>query len=242
MTQLDQAIDWLYDHRTVNWETGCWECGNRKQRHPLLTSKGLSRRHGTKSIIRLSAQVFRGLDQADKRFIYHRCGNNRCFNYEHLLIGHRLPPEIEIRVCSDCRTTFPATGEHFYKMMNGNWFLQCKTCTKAKIKASAEKRKIADPEGYCAVKRAQHRNRQDSIRAGRKGYVHYSQIMVRDDMTCHICRQKIQSLQDLHFDHVVPLSKGGVHADWNVACAHATCNMRKYNKVLDLPPKQLSFI
>jgi len=46
-------------------------------------------------------------------------------------------------------------------------------------------------------------------------------------MVCHICTEGIASLDDLHFDHVIPLSKGGPHAAENIRPSHALCNLRK---------------
>ena len=57
--------------------------------------------------------------------------------------------------------------------------------------------------------------------------VDYEAIIKRDGMRCHICGKKIRSRKDLHFDHIVPLSKGGEHSMKNVACAHAKCNLQK---------------
>lgn len=34
-------------------------------------------------------------------------------------------------------------------------------------------------------------------------------------------------MPDFHVDHVVPLSKGGMHGYTNVQPAHPRCNMRK---------------
>lgn len=50
-------------------------------------------------------------------------------------------------------------------------------------------------------------------------------------MVCHICTCDIESLADLHFDHVVPLAKGGTHTADNIRPAHALCNLRKSDKV-----------
>jgi len=34
-------------------------------------------------------------------------------------------------------------------------------------------------------------------------------------------------MEDLHFDHVVPLSKGGPHTTENIRPSHSTCNLKK---------------
>ncbi len=46
-------------------------------------------------------------------------------------------------------------------------------------------------------------------------------------MVCHICGDAIPGLEELHFDHVIPLIKGGPHVAENVRPSHAGCNLRK---------------
>lgn len=50
-------------------------------------------------------------------------------------------------------------------------------------------------------------------------------------MTCHLCGDGIDSLADLHFDHVIPLSKGGPHVAANIRPSHALCNLRKGDRI-----------
>lgn len=52
-------------------------------------------------------------------------------------------------------------------------------------------------------------------------------------MMCHICRLKVRE-KDLHFDHVIPLSKGGEHSTTNIAVSHGSCNQSKWNAVVTL--------
>jgi 5-methylcytosine-specific restriction endonuclease McrA len=44
---------------------------------------------------------------------------------------------------------------------------------------------------------------------------------------CGICKDFIEG--DFHVDHVIPLSKGGMHGYINVQPAHPKCNLRKHN-------------
>ncbi len=46
---------------------------------------------------------------------------------------------------------------------------------------------------------------------------------------CGICKEFIQG--DFHVDHVVPLSKGGMHGYINVQPAHPKCNLEKGARV-----------
>jgi 5-methylcytosine-specific restriction endonuclease McrA len=46
---------------------------------------------------------------------------------------------------------------------------------------------------------------------------------------CGICEQYIDG--DFHVDHIIPLSKGGMHGYINVQPAHPICNRRKGDRV-----------
>lgn len=52
----------------------------------------------------------------------------------------------------------------------------------------------------------------------------------RDAGLCGICGEPCDPT-DFHVDHVVPISKGGVHAYANVQLAHPFCNRRKAAKL-----------
>lgn len=74
-------------------------------------------------------------------------------------------------------------------------------------------------------------------RARKKGIV-VSKVDLRNllalyGMTCHICSQAIASTRDLHWDHVIPLSRGGTHSTDNLRPAHAACNLSKAAKLPD---------
>lgn len=71
------------------------------------------------------------------------------------------------------------------------------------------------------------RNRESQRRRRGEAPVDYAAILERDGMTCHLCLDEIDGLADLHFDHVIPLSKGGPHVAENIRPAHARCNLRK---------------
>lgn len=64
------------------------------------------------------------------------------------------------------------------------------------------------------------------------GQVDYLEILIRDNFVCHICGTDVEP-DDIHFDHVIPLSKGGQHSTDNIHVAHSRCNIRKSNKILE---------
>lgn len=59
----------------------------------------------------------------------------------------------------------------------------------------------------------------------------YEAILWRDGYRCYLCAGEVCP-GDHHFDHVVPLSRGGAHSYDNVRVTHAACNLRKGAKLL----------
>lgn len=54
----------------------------------------------------------------------------------------------------------------------------------------------------------------------------YVAILERDGMVCYLCTSEIDP-RDHHHDHIIPIIKGGAHADFNIAISHSNCNLRK---------------
>jgi 5-methylcytosine-specific restriction endonuclease McrA len=54
-------------------------------------------------------------------------------------------------------------------------------------------------------------------------------IIERDGGRCHICRKK-PAPEDIHLDHLVPLSCGGEHTPENLRVACASCNMSRQHR------------
>lgn len=63
--------------------------------------------------------------------------------------------------------------------------------------------------------------------------IRYTRILQRYGYICHICGGAIASRDDLHFDHVVPLAKGGSHMEENIKPSHKVCNLRKGDKLME---------
>ena len=58
------------------------------------------------------------------------------------------------------------------------------------------------------------------------------EIYARDEGICLLCGLDVLR-KNATMDHVVPLSKGGLHQRDSVVLAHRTCNTRKYDKSLE---------
>lgn len=57
-------------------------------------------------------------------------------------------------------------------------------------------------------------------------HVDYAAILLRDGYHCYLCDQAVAPEQ-LSFDHVVALSRGGKESAGNIRVAHRVCNSRK---------------
>jgi len=116
---------------------------------------------------------------------------------------------------------------------------EAKAATQRRYREAHPDRTLAHQRAYKAANRA-HVNlmatkHQATRRAREYGATisetDYAAILLRDGMVCHICTGVIESMADLHFDHIVPLSKGGPHVASNISPSHALCNMRKGSRL-----------
>jgi 5-methylcytosine-specific restriction endonuclease McrA len=73
--------------------------------------------------------------------------------------------------------------------------------------------------------------RQRRRRAAESGRVDYAAILAEHGAICYLCSEAIEGA--LHFDHVIPLVRGGAHVAENIRPTHATCNLRKGARMPD---------
>lgn len=59
--------------------------------------------------------------------------------------------------------------------------------------------------------------------------VDFAAILLRDGLICYLCGLPIDGT-DLHFDHDIPISRGGAHDEANIHPAHGRCNRKKNDK------------
>lgn len=97
---------------------------------------------------------------------------------------------------------------------------------------------------WMAQWRASHRLERCQSKAERRALkkaltverVSYKEIWERDKGICYLCGNPVQ-WEDHHFDHVIPLSRGGPHSKDNIRVTHAKCNLKKGNRIIDGCPK-----
>ncbi len=53
------------------------------------------------------------------------------------------------------------------------------------------------------------------------------EVIARCGMICGICLKKIKTKKEISWDHIVPLSKGGLHETSNIQPSHLICNIMK---------------
>lgn len=51
-------------------------------------------------------------------------------------------------------------------------------------------------------------------------------VIARDGLICGICRGRVHEW-DVHIDHIVPVSRGGMSIMSNLRVTHSKCNLRK---------------
>ena len=63
-------------------------------------------------------------------------------------------------------------------------------------------------------------------------YVSRAYIIKRDGSRCHLCGKRCRD-EEIHLDHLVPVSLGGPHTPENLRVACARCNLSKHNRARD---------
>ena len=153
---------------------------------------------------------------------------------------------MDTQVCFKCKHDLPET--EFYKNQK-----DCKTCQKEYRKTYYRKNKAKylergrefrakNPERSRQYTRDHYYRNQKHIqtimcmkyyeREARKRGQEYDRgitretLMLRDEHICGICKNKVE-WGDESVDHIIPVSKGGVHRWSNVQLSHLKCNISK---------------
>lgn len=134
--------------------------------------------------------------------------------------------------CSKCNRNLPTSGFSKKRSAKDGLQAKCKDCDRARLEAWRE----ANPERVRAQvkawreanpekRRAQKHSRR-ACKRNAEGTHNSAQIRARTAVhggSCIYCA----SNQDLHLDHIKPLSRGGSNWPSNLAPACATCNISK---------------
>lgn len=85
-----------------------------------------------------------------------------------------------------------------------------------------------------SIARARNKNgrRRASLRNTSVGCIDWEQIILKAQGRCAICGSVITVDDATHFDHIVPLARGGSHTNDNLQWVHARCNLKKGARVL----------
>jgi 5-methylcytosine-specific restriction endonuclease McrA len=240
----EQVIEWLYRHRRVDYATGCWEYTDDTTNDGRYGRTGraadVAKWAGTTLVHRIAMKAFTGWEPRSGRLSW-ECGNTLCFNYEHLRRGTSKSGYAD---CARCGQRKPLSADSFPRLAAraSGYHSWCKECWRAYYREHRQawlelgrRYKQSHPE----IRRESGHRRRARERGARVGKVSLKRILLRDDWTCHLCGDKIEGFSDLHFDHIIPLSKGGEHSENNIALSHAVCNMRKHTSVVPSRLQQL---
>jgi 5-methylcytosine-specific restriction endonuclease McrA len=158
--------------------------------------------------------------------------------------------------CNECDQEKPVTDFYLLKRGEKQWrAAYCKPCDKERsnryrlahpdrIKATIQRHRAKNPL------RTKIKDQQRAAKHRLKVYmgggilndVSYLRILARDGFVCHICKGEVAP-EDLSFDHVIAVSKGGKHDDSNVKVAHFRCNSGKCDRpVEEYRPKFLATV
>ena len=64
------------------------------------------------------------------------------------------------------------------------------------------------------------------------------EVLHRDGCECYLCGRTMLD-GGLHFDHIIPVSRGGGNSADNIGVACAACNLRKGDRLTDKRPRAL---
>jgi hypothetical protein len=101
--------------------------------------------------------------------------------------------------------------------------------------AANREKKLEQNRGWYAAHPEKLREKSSRHRAIERnasiGKVDLEFIWNRANGICYLCGKAIDP-SDVHYDHVIHLSKGGSHSNDNLRPTHSRCNVKKSNKII----------
>ncbi len=168
------------------------------------------------------------------------CGNEFIDHTGREFCSRACAEPIELfRVCRDCGGVKPLT-EEFFRLVRGRWSDRkwfrrvCNDCMGVYTQRHEDQAQEQDPEGrsYAQQKYAKRpeiykekRRRREALkRTTQVERVDLEALLAEHGRSCHICGWEIADGARMHWDHIVPLSRGGTHTADNLAPSHGPCN------------------
>jgi 5-methylcytosine-specific restriction endonuclease McrA len=106
-------------------------------------------------------------------------------------------------------------------------------------KKELRERTVEQRAKYMAEWELRNRDKRYAMNYQRRALIRHSaevisrsEIFDRDGGVCGICQEAVD-INNWHMDHIIPLSKGGLHVKTNVQVSHPRCNLSKSNKLLE---------
>lgn len=140
-----------------------------------------------------------------------------------------------VKVCRSCEVEKPLSAFTPNLLTPDGRQNSCRDCRRPYLQESGKAWRQKNPEKWSLKNREQQHKRRLLKASASSGRVDLARILEQHGMTCHICGEEIMLARgtqpgSLTFDHVVPLSRGGMHSEENLRPAHHSCNSRKNDR------------
>lgn len=225
-----QCIDWAQNHprdfrRVLRSCRGCGADISERPMHASYCKDACRPPRATKALERSCSHC--GVDISARPGQAKYC-SKRC---NEIASGKRLPAPLPLAACAlpECAATFQP------------WKTGQRCCSEKHSKLLYNRESRADgrqKRGPWNDKRRDSYHRRKALKKGAStgAPVRMTEIAERDRWRCHLCGTRVGKKivwphpRSPSLDHVVPLSKGGIHDPANVALAHLGCNTAKNNR------------
>lgn len=130
-----------------------------------------------------------------------------------------------MKVCTKCAIKKPLEEFNLCLADKGKTYLSpdCNQCSKKTKVYSKTQKRVLDCRRYTA-------NRHAKKLAAGIGFTNerVHKLMADQKELCVYCKKNIKN--KFHVDHIIPISRGGVHDDTNIQLLCPSCNLRKHDK------------
>lgn len=152
-------------------------------------------------------------------------GLKRYFTGEPCIQGHVSTRSVANAGCDDCRKVWRKTkAGRSYDRKNRTKYVQ----TYPDKVAATSKKQNARPE-VKAKQNALKSKRRAILLGADSERVDLQIVWVINNGWCYLCQSFIEKGTE-HYDHMIPLTRGGTHTYANIRATHGKCNLQKNNK------------